>query len=118
MASSTYQYCYHVHYLVAPSSRLCAQLYSINRSRHTMCARITGTVNIKGHIRSAYQNIGCFRVPCHTDNLAIERQEGTDHLPSDNFDPASDNLDSRSDEKEENQDGSFEDSAEDDSDSA
>ncbi|WAR25485.1 hypothetical protein MAR_011189 [Mya arenaria] len=118
LGRSTYQYCYHVHHLVSPSSRLCAQLYSINRSRRTMCARITGTVNIKGHVHSAYQNIGCFRIPCHTDNQAIERQEGTDDLPSDDFDPASDDVDSGSDEKNENQDGSFEDSAEDDSDSA
>ncbi|XP_052779687.1 uncharacterized protein LOC128216963 isoform X1 [Mya arenaria] len=118
LGRSTFQYCYHVHHLISHSSRLCAQLYSINRSRRTMCARITGTVNLKGHVRSAYQNMGCFRIPCHTDNAAIERQEGTDDLPSDDFDPASVALDSGSKEESENQDGSLEDSAEDDSDSA
>ncbi|WAR25488.1 hypothetical protein MAR_011192 [Mya arenaria] len=118
MARSTFKYCYHVPHLVSRSSRLCANLYSINRSRRTMCARITGTANIKGHVRSAYQNIGCFRIPCNIDTPANESQDDTNDLSSNIFDPASDDLDSGSVEENENQDGGFEDMAEDDSDSA
>ncbi|XP_052779690.1 uncharacterized protein LOC128216965 [Mya arenaria] len=118
LARSTFKYCYHVPHLVSRSSRLCANLYSINRSRRTMCARITGTANIKGHVRSAYQNIGCFRIPCNIDTPANESQDDTNDLSSNIFDPASDDLDSGSVEENENQDGGFEDMAEDDSDSA